>query len=395
VLTCSGGDSSLAADEAARIGSELPGLAPATRERLDELLPDAATVGNPLDYTAVIWGDTDLLRRITVAVGDDPSVDQLLVLYDHPQGLSPEAAESWAAVRAGIVAGADETAAATLVASTLPDLIDDQASGELADRGVPAIAGLRTALSCARALRVPGGDPGRLLEIAGAASQRDAVAGDPTGADGWVDEIDAKEMLRGAGLPVPDARVVASEDECAAALAELGGAVAIKLAAPDLRHKTEAGAVRLDVRTADQARAAYRELSNAEAAEGARVLVERMAPPGVELLVSARGDAVVPALVVGMGGIWAEALDDVAIVPVPASAERVREAIGSLRGAPLLTGGRGRGPLDVDAAATLAAAVGSLLLEQGLDLIELNPVVVHEAGCTAVDAVARRARAPG
>jgi acetate---CoA ligase (ADP-forming) len=394
ILTCSGGDSSLAADEAARIGSELPGLAPETRERLDELLPGAATVGNPLDYTAVIWGDTDLLRRITVTVGDDPSIDQLLVLYDHPQGLSPEAAESWAAVRAGIVAGAGETAAATLVASTLPDLIDDQASGELADRGVPAIAGLRTALACARALRARGGDPSRLLEIAAAARPRGEPA-DPAGGDGWMDEIDAKELLRRAGLPVPDARVVASEDECAAALAEIGGAVAIKLAAPSLRHKTEVGAVRLDVRAADQARAAFRELSS-EAAEGTRVLVERMAPPGVELLVSARGDAVVPALVVGLGGIWAEALDDVAIVPVPASAERVREAIGSLRGAPLLTGGRGRGPLDVDAAAILAAAVGSLLLEQGLDLIELNPVVVHEVGCTAVDAVARRrARGPG
>ena len=167
ILTCSGGDSSIAADEAARLGAELPELAAGTRERLAELLPDAATVGNPLDYTAMIWGDTDLLRRITVTVGADPAIDQLLVLYDHPQGLAPEAAASWAAVRAGIVAGADETEAATLVASTLPDLIDDEASGELADRGVPAVAGLRTALACAQALRLPdAGDPGRLRAIA-------------------------------------------------------------------------------------------------------------------------------------------------------------------------------------------------------------------------------------
>ena len=392
ILTCSGGDSSIAADEAARLGAELPGLAAETRERLAGLLPDAATVGNPLDYTAMIWGDTDLLRRITVAVGADPAIDQLLVLYDHPQGLAPEAAASWAAVRAGIVAGADEAEAATLVASTLPDLIDDTASGELADRGVPAIAGLRTALACAQAVRLPDADPGRLRAIASAASQaaRPRDPGAVQDADGWLDEIEAKELLRTAGIAVPEGRVVASEDECGAAVAELGGPVALKLANPRLRHKSEAGALLLDLRTDEEARAAYRGLSCLPAAAGGRVLVERMAPPGVELLIAARADAVVPALAIGLGGIWTEALDDVAIVPLPADAERVERAILSLRGAAALAGGPGRETVDLPAAAALAAAIGSLLLESGLDLLELNPVVVHPKGCVAVDALGRR-----
>ncbi len=387
ILTCSGGDSSIAADEAARVATELPGLSPATRERLADLLPAAATVGNPLDYTAMIWGDSDLLSRITVTVGDDPAIDQLLVLYDHPQGLSPEAAESWAAVRAGIIAGAAETRAATLVASTLPDLIDDRASGELAHRGVPAVAGLRTALACAKALRAPRAEPGRMLEIASAAARTSDAR---TGAnEGWMDEIDTKEILRAAGLSVPEGRVATSEDDCVRAIAALGPA-AIKLASPSLRHKTESGALRLDLRTADQARAAYRELSSSPAVDGARVLVERMVPRGVEVLVAARSDAVVPALVIGLGGIWTEALDDVAIVPLPASAGRVRGAIESLRGAAVLTGGRGHDPADLESLAELAASVGSLLIEHRLELIELNPVVVHRGGCVAVDALARR-----
>jgi acetate---CoA ligase (ADP-forming) len=182
---------------------------------------------------------------------------------------------------------------------------------------------------------------------------------------------------------------VASEDECAAAVHELGGPVVLKLAAPRLRHKSDAGALRLDLRTGEEARAAYRGLSSAPAAAGGRVLVERMAPPGVELLIAARADAVVPALVVGLGGIWTEALDDIAVVPLPADAERVEEAILSLRGAPALAGGRGGQPLDLSGAATLAAAIGSLLLESGLDLLELNPVVVHSDGCVAVDALGR------
>src|SRR5436190_2849217 len=391
ILTCSGGDSSIAADEAAGLGARLPELAAETRRQLAKLLPDAATVGNPLDYTAMIWGDTELLRRITVTVGADPEIDQLLVLYDHPQGLAPEAAATWAAVRAGIVAGADEAQAATLVASTLPDLIDDQASGELADRGVPAVAGLRTALACARALRLSEADPRRLRAIASAASQaaqpdaRVTVDG-----DGWLDEIQSKELLRAAGIPVPDGRVVASEDECAAAMSELGGPVALKLCRPRLLHKGEAGAVALDVESEQEARAAYRRLASAPAADGARVLVERMAAPGVEVLIAARADAVVPALAVGLGGVWTEALDDVAIVPLPADPERVEEAILSLRGAAALAAGRGREPVDLPAAAAVAAAVGSLLLESGLDLLELNPVVVHSSGCVAVDALARR-----
>jgi acetate---CoA ligase (ADP-forming) len=102
-----------------------------------------------------------------------------------------------------------------------------------------------------------------------------------------------------------------------------------------------------------------------------------------------RSDAVVPALAVGLGGIWTEIHDDVAIVPLPASPERVERALLSLWGAPLLTGGRGHTPLDLRAVARLAAGVGELLVDRGLSLIELNPVVVYERGAVAVDAVAR------
>ena len=358
-------------------------------------MPSAATIGNPLDYTAMIWGDTDLLRRITVTVGADPAIDQLLILYDHPQGLAPEAAATWAAVRAGIVAGAAETEAATLVASTLPDLIDDAASGELADRGVPVVAGLRTALACAQALRLDAGDPRRLRAIASAAAQA-ARPGDPdaaTGADGWLDEIEAKELLRGAGIAVPEGRVVASEDECAAAVRRArrprGDEARGPPAAPQERRGCAAA------RSADGRGGASR-ISRALLLAGGRAAGgswwSEWRRPGVELLVAARADAVVPALVVGLGGIWAEALDDVAIVPLPAEAERVEQAILSLRGAAALAGGRGRQPLDLDAAARLAAAIGSLLLESGLDLIELNPVVVHPEGCVALDALGRAPR---
>ena len=341
----------------------------------------------------MIWGDTDLLRRITVAVGADPAIDQLLVLYDHPQGLAPEAAASWAAVRAGIVAGADEAEAATLVASTLPDLIDDEASGELADRGVPAIAGLRTALACAQALRLPDADPGRLREIASAASQaaRRRRPGAVPDADGWLDEIEAKELLRAAGIAVPEGRVVASEDECGGRGGRAGRAGGAEAGDARLRHKSEAGALRLDLRTTDEARAAYRGLSALPAAAGgagaggANGAAGRRAPgrgprrrgrPGAGRSASA-----------GSGPRRSTTSRSSRCPPTPSGSS---EAIRSLRGAAALAGGRGREAVDLAAAAALAAAIGSLLLESGLDLLELNPVVVHPEGCVALDALGRR-----
>ena len=172
--------------------------------------------------------------------------------------------------------------------------------------------------------------------------------------------------------------MVASEDECGAAAAELGGPVALKLASARAAPQERGGRAARSI--CDGRRGAGR-LSRAlrlcRRPTAARVLVERMAPPGVELLVAARADAVVPALVVGLGGIWTEALDDVAIVPLPADADAVEAAIRSLRGAAALGGGRGQEPADLGAAAALAADAGRVALEARLELLELNPVVVR------------------
>jgi acyl-CoA synthetase (NDP forming) len=389
ILTCSGGDSGVAADEAQRVGASLPELAPSTRDRLAELLPEAATIGNPLDYTALIWGDEERLREIVAAVGDDPAIDQLLMLYDHPHGLAAGSAASWAAVRAGLIAGASRVQTASLVASTLPDLIDEEASRELTARGVPAIAGLRTALACAQAVRRPRGNPARLRDVAQAAEAARPEAGVPA-ADGWLDEIDAKRVLAQGGIAVPPGVVADGAEACVRAARELGGPVVLKLSSPAIQHKSDSGGLALGLRSELEVREAHARLLDSAEAANARLLVERMVDPGIEVLVAARADAVVPALVVGLGGIWTEVLDDVAIVPLPADAPRVEAAIRSLRGAPLLTGARGRDPLDVGAVASAAARVGELLLEHRLALLELNPVVVHGHGCVALDALARR-----
>jgi acetate---CoA ligase (ADP-forming) len=380
VLTCSGGDSGVAADRANELELELPPLAAATERRLGELLPEAATITNPLDYTAVIWGDTGLLHEIVTTVGADPGIDQLLLLYDHPE----DADASWAAVRAGLVSGANDADAASIVASTLPDLLDEHAAFEFSARGLPAIAGLRPALLCAGALRAAPGDPVRLREIAAAARRRSQGSG--TGGPS-LDEAEAKRLLRAAGIPVPDGGEADNADGCAAVAERVGYPVALKLSGPTVPHKSEVGGLALAVADEADLREAYARLRDIPIDGEVRMLVERMAGPGVELLIAARSDAVVPTLVVGLGGIWTEALSDAAVVPLPASAARVESALRSLRGATLLTGGRGGEPLAIGAAARIAARVGELLIERDFDVLELNPVIVDLRGAVAVDAL--------
>jgi acyl-CoA synthetase (NDP forming) len=403
LVTCSGADSAVGADEAERQGVALPPLQPDTARCLRAVLPAAATVANPLDYTALVWGDVEVLRDAIAAVGSDPAIDQVLVFFDKPPDPGGWAARTWDDALEGIVQGAAASAAPLLMASTLPELLGDADAADLMARGIPALQGLREGLRCALALQ-PGapGAAGRLRAIAGAArgSAVDRARGagpdrGPGAAGGrWLAEHEAKALLRAAGVPVVDGRAVADEDDAVRAAAELGWPVAVKRSSPAIRHKTEAGALALDVADEPTLRAEYRRLVAIDGhGTSLAVLVERMADGAVELLVAARRDAVVPALVIALGGTWTELLDDVAVVPLPAGPGRVATAIRSLRGAPLLAGARGRPPLDVDAAASIGAAAGRTLLDAGLELLELNPVLVGRRGAVVVDAVAR-ARGP-
>lgn len=388
ILTCSGGDSGVAADLAARRGLDLPELSPATRERLAALLPSAATVANPLDYTSMLWDESAALEEIAAVVSSDPAIDQLLLLFDQPRGLDPEIAADWERVKKALLDGAARGDAATILGSTLPELLDPAGAAELGAAGVATAAGLGAAIACAAALRTPLADPKRLREIATAAE-----SGGPSALvssqNGRLGEAEAKRLLAAGGLDVPEGAVASDVAGAVEAAREIRVPVALKLSSPALLHKTEAGALGLDLRDEDEVReAATRLLSLPEAAD-ATLLVERMAGEGVELIFAVHRDGVVPALLVGIGGIWAEALDDVAIVPLPASPARVERALRGLRAAPLLTGGRGRPAIDLGATACFGSRLGELALEHGLDLLEVNPALASPRGCVALDAVAR------
>jgi acetyl-CoA synthetase len=385
IVTCSGGDSGVAADEAERYGVELPKLSEETRAKLRDRLPDAATVANPLDYTPLLWAQTALLAEIVEIAASDPAVDQVLVYHDTPADLPVDSQASWDAHRAGIAEGLDRADAAPLMASTLPELTHGAIVEELATRGIASVGGLTTAIMAARELRRSPASPERLREIAARA------ASGPPEPGLWLSEAGAKGLLHAAGVPVPEGRRARSAEECVRAAKGMEWPLALKLSGPMIQHKSDIGAISLGIETEpDLIREAVRILSIPEAV-GAELLVEEMAAPGgIELIVAARTDAVVPALVIGLGGIWTETLGDVAVIPLPASPARVETALDGLRGAALLHGGRGMPEADIASIAIAASRIGELLFEEGLSLIEVNPLIASPAGVIAADAVARR-----
>jgi hypothetical protein len=159
-----------------------------------------------------------------------------------------------------------------------------------------------------------------------------------------------------------------------------------------LAHKTEAGGVRLGLADEAAVRDAARELGDAARAAGLELrglLVEPMAPTGIEVIAGGRRDPVFgPAVLVGLGGVLAEVLDDVAVLLAPVSPAEVRARLEMLRGAALLRGARGRAGVDLDALATAVAAIGDLLVaDPRIVEVDCNPLVAAPSGVVAVDAL--------
>jgi acyl-CoA synthetase (NDP forming) len=206
----------------------------------------------------------------------------------------------------------------------------------------------------------------------------------------------AKSYLAGLGIPMPDGALARDIAAAQAAAARIGYPVALKLQAAALPHKSDAGGVVLGVDYAAAVATAWRQMHESVqrhhpdiAIDG--VLVEAMAKPGLEMIVGARRDpAWGPVVVVGLGGIWAEALQDILVLPPDLDATEIVAALKTLKAAPLLAGTRGTPARDVAAVADIVTRIGALVRARPeIAEIEINPLVVFEdgGGALALDAL--------
>jgi acyl-CoA synthetase (NDP forming) len=237
---------------------------------------------------------------------------------------------------------------------------------------------------------------GRLLTRTRAAAPAEPLGGLPALGRGPQPEWLGKRVLASAGIRVPEGELVRTVEEATAVAGRIGYPVVLKAQSAALSHKTEAGGVALNLADPAALRAAWAAMierlgRSAPDVVLDGVLVERMAQKGIELMVGARRD---PdwgtVLLLGLGGIWVEALGDVKLVPGDADEDEIIEALGALRAAKLLQGVRGAPAADVTAVARVATAVGRLMQSvPEIMEIDLNPLLAHARGqgATALDAL--------
>lgn len=368
-LSCSGGEAGLVADLAAPFGLALPPPSDQQRGHLSDLLGPLVTISNPLDYHTFIWGDGPRTTEVfaTMLAGYDAGM--FLIDPPRPDRCDPSSFEP--ALEA-IVAAGKATGTPAFPVASLPENFDEGRAIALMDRGIAPLMGLETALAALRAAQT---EPGRAGWRPWPSVARDRPLA-------LLPEGMAKALLVDAGIAVP--RGVSAPDMPALRGLAHNLTPPLVLKGMGFAHKTEAGAVRLNLPSLD---------GQDDMAGATGYLAEEMVTGALaELLVGVRRDQVYGAtLTLGFGGVTAELLNDTATLVLPVAAGEIEAALQSLRLWPLLNGYRGRARADSRAVVAVALALQALLeADTALDEIEINPLMVRESGAVAVDAVVWR-----
>jgi len=210
-----------------------------------------------------------------------------------------------------------------------------------------------------------------------------------------LDESAGKQLLAAHGVKVPQSRVAKGVADVDAVMNGLQAPVVVKVMSPDILHKSDAGGVKINLRSATEVKAAIEGMLNSPKIKGARIegfLVEEMAPAGHELVIGGLRDPQFgPLVMVGLGGIFVEILKDVSFRLCPITRIDAEEMIAELKGAAILKGARGTKPASMDAIINVLLKVGGengLLMQHAADISEadINPLIVSDTAAVAVDA---------
>ncbi|WP_337157244.1 acetate--CoA ligase family protein [Pseudomonas putida] len=399
-LACSGGDAGLIADYAERNHLALPKLEQGQVDELAQVLPAYANLVNPLDFTTAIWGDGAALEcMLDSALRSD--ADAAMLVLDYPAEFTGERKEC--DLLLGLYCDAlQRHGKIGFVTSAFPELLPASARERLHARGIAALQGVEDGLAAWGRIVAYQRNRQRLLALGESALVPLCPQALP-GQARLLDEWQSKQALRAFGLPVP-AGVLSTPEQALEDAARVGYPLVLKAVSAQLPHKTEAGAVALNLRDADALQAALGQMRERIAAYAPgvafdQVLLEPMAQaPLAELIVGIkREDDFALALVIGAGGVLVELLKDSVNLLLPTTDGAIRNAVLGLRSAALLQGFRGRPAADLDALVAAIRAVADYACENASQLLELdvNPLMVGAQGTTAVDALIRLGQAQG
>jgi acyl-CoA synthetase (NDP forming) len=391
-VTISGGAGILMTDAAAELGLTVPRWDDAWAETMATRLPPFAAVRNPIDITGAIATDQSLLRDAATVALKHPGTDVVMVMI----GNLDREEKSVCDLLADVAATSDKPLVVVWAGgSGRPTQI-------LGSRGIPVypepLRAMRAVSALVRWSSSQSRTPGHLDEpvaVGGAVTE----AADSQERGPVVDEVAAKTLLREFDVPTVPEQEAHDADSAAAAAAEIGFPVVLKLLSTQVAHKSDQGFVRVGLTDSGAVREAAQELLNAarrHQIDDRRLVVQAFVRSSTELILGMRQDPVFgPVIALGLGGVLTEVAADVQVRLPPLTAGDVASMVDGLRYRALLAGARGRTPADLQMLARTVLSFTDLVLARGADFesFEVNPLLIDDTGQpVAVDALAVRRR---
>ena len=373
----------MTADAATAVGMPMAKLSAETDRKLKDILPSFATTTNPIDLTAALLSNSRLFGDILPVLAEDPAADAFLIGvpvagpgYD-VEAFARDAAAFGKQTAKPLVIAATQKSVADQFTAEGSSVFPTETEAVTALHQLLAHRELMTRTKARKAQRA-----GRARLISSASTT-------------MLNEADSLALLAERGIPVVAHRLCRSRPEAIAAFEAIGGPVVVKGCSADIAHKSELGLVKLGVTTREEAGEIWSQMESIVRRQGARfdgVIIAAMAGGRREIMIGAHRDPVFgPVVAVGDGGKYVEIFRDTALLLPPFSNDEVREALGKLKIAPLLSGVRGEAPMDVNTLSDAVLRVGELMLDPAARVmsLDLNPVLLDSAGkgCVVVDAV--------
>ncbi len=404
ILADGGGHATIAADYLTELGIKIPELENETREKLAAILPDNASLANPIDVAGGTDQNPAIFADCAEILLNDKNIHGLLVVglfggYGIRFAKKLAFMEEDAAHRMGKLVRKTRK---PIVLHSLYNFARPHSLDLLRYYNIPVYDSLEIACKCVEALSLYGAymlrehREGNFQFNWGAnALPRGQQIIDNALAEGRkaLLEHEAKELLRLQGAPVSLDRLAVNEEEAVKIAAEIGYEVAMKIVSPQILHKSDAGGVMLRLKNEREVREAFRKITkNAREympdAEIKGCIVSRMSGEGVEVIIGTKiDDQFGPIVMFGLGGILVEVVKDVSFRVLPVSRNVAASMLGELKSSAILDGVRGRPPCDKEAIVRLIVKVSELVEAYPLiHELDLNPVIVHEDGLTIVDA---------
>lgn len=390
IVTNAGGPGILMTDALGETGLSLARLQDETVRELREALPEEAATGNPVD----VLGDAEPDRYGSAlrTVLDDANVDGAVVILT-PQILTDvvgtaqvivDVATEWEKPVIGCFMGEETTS---------------EGAALLNEKKVPNYRSPKRAVNALDALwryhqyqQRPDEEP-ESFDVDREAVRRTLEEACEPGRAVTLVEAEARDVMAAYGIPLPEARLARTSGEAVEMAEEIGFPVVLKIASPDILHKSDVGGIEVDLSNADEVREAYdrimsRSRQHTADAEIWGALVQEMVGAGKEVIVGMNRDPQFgPLMMFGLGGIYVEVLEDVTFRLAPVTEGEAREMMDEIRAAPLLRGARGEKAVDLDAIVEIVQRASQLAMDfPEITELDLNPVVAQPDGALAIDA---------